>query len=88
MEECDPMGPVFLQAPLQGFCAGSHKPFMLHAGFPLTNLLNLLWLSIQCRPIEEELLLNALPQMKKLHTLDWVYIREGCSAVFHKVSWR
>ncbi len=76
MEECDPLGLISLQAPLQHLEAGSCGVFEIHAGFPLTNFLDLIFLGIDCPDTCEEQLCEALPLMTKLQTLQ-LFLSQG-----------
>ena len=69
LEMCKPLGLVSLQAPLLQLDAVSSGAFTMHPGFPLTNFLQLMWLRIECRETEEKQLLEALPLMTSLQTL-------------------
>ena len=68
--ECSHMGPVFLQAPLQGLYARSSSGVRVHTGFPVSNFVDLVSLSIECSAADEEVLFSALPLMQDLQTLD------------------
>ncbi len=64
---------VFLQARLERFHVRQSENFMMHAGFPVANFLDVVSLSIAClEDVGEEELFTALPLMKKLQTLDLV----------------
>ena len=68
--ECSQIRLVYLQAPLQGLSVRSSGGFRIHPGFPVSNLMGLISLSIACHAEDEEVLLSALPMMQKLRTLD------------------
>ena len=76
MVGCDPMGLVSLQAPLKNLHAAGSGEFTIHPGFPLTNFLDLVSLSIECTYDGEDELCQMFPQMTKLKTLD-MCINEG-----------
>ena len=61
---------VSLQAPLQELLAGVSYKFKMHTGFPISNLMQLVLLSIKCDADDEAQLFQALPLMQKLQTLD------------------
>ena len=69
-------GLVSLQAPLQELLAGTSHAFKMHPGFPMSNLMQLVSLSIKCHADDEMQLFHALPLMQKLQTLD-LGINEG-----------
>ena len=70
LPDCYVEGVVSLQAPLQGLFVGSSGWFKIHTGFPLSNLMELVSLSMKCYGTHEETLFQALPLMQRLQTLD------------------
>ena len=67
---CEPMGPVSLQAPLQELFASSSGQSVMHPGFPLTNFLDMVSMSIESVADNEKELFRALPLMRRLLSLD------------------
>ena len=80
---------VHLLAPLQNLFVRSSEDFGIHTGFPLSNLMELVSLSIQCYD-DEETLFPALLLMQRLQTLDLgIYqgkLLQGLPHSLHKVS--
>ena len=74
--ECWGMGHVSLQAPLQGLFVRSSEKFNIHAVFPLSNLIDLVSLSIESGVNDEAKLFQALPMMQNLQILD-LGVNEG-----------
>ncbi len=62
----NPHGPVSLQAPLKELVAISYPGFIMHPGFPLSNFLDMVSLTIACHIDQEEQLYRQLPLMRRL----------------------
>ena len=76
MLNCAPVGPVSLQAPLQQLCATCPDGFVIHPGFPLSNFLDMVSLSIECQYEGEGQLYQTLPLMKRLTMLN-LRVKQG-----------
>ncbi len=63
-------GLVSLQARLQELLTGASHDFRIHSGFPMSNLMHLVSLSIKCQADDEKQLFQALPLMQNLQTLN------------------
>ena len=68
--ECSCLKCMFLQAPLQSCSTRSSGGLRLHDGFPVSNLMELVSLTVQCPKDVEEKLSSVLPLMQNLQTLD------------------